>query len=203
MKNVFGALGAAICLNMVVVGGIWAQTPAGSAAESAGKVAGVRAVASLRTSVASRDAKEGQPVKATLRRAVTLPDGQVLPREAEIEGVVVKVSKHTKALPNGVLVLKFDHVVEKGKPSVPVTAWIAHLNPDGSAAAFEEASAVDRAKQQKEEEDAAKKAPMSTGLPGVFLQVSREGSGTVFSLGGDVYLDRGIEITFLLNGSAP
>jgi hypothetical protein len=170
----------------------------------------VPAVLVLRTTVNSKNAAEGMELKATLEKSIILPDGQILPRSTLLLGRIAQVSSHSKAKPNGAVLVIFDTARPKGGPVVPLLVRIQKLSP--SSIAENTSQDMPRARvggtsnsggtEQLEFENADHSTLRSnmkqSDIEGIYLQNTAGGSGTIFSLGEDVYLDSDIRLTVLI-----
>jgi hypothetical protein len=191
--------------------GVTAKSPS----EAKAGAPAVSAVLVLRTSLTSKNATEGKEVMAVLEKSVVLPGGQNLPRATLLRGRVVQVSRHSKDKPNGALLLVFDEARPKDGPHVPVLIQIQQLAP--SAAAENNLQKMPGARlggtsnsggtQQLEFENAEHSTLTSNNkqsdIDGVYLRNTAGGSGTIFSLGEDVYLDSDIRMTVLIAQGPP
>jgi outer membrane protein assembly factor BamB len=212
-----------------------AQTPASSQAASApgtgshgasekpgtaATVPAVQTVVYLRTEVTSNSAKPGKEVKATLSQAVTLPNGEVLPRGTTLAGSVLAVSKHSKDKPNGTLLLEFNSALVKGHDPIPVLVRITKLGPpvagDGKvtlpnsngnmvALASNSGGQLLLNANASDHTSTREKYDAVSAIEGVYISPTNQGSGAVFSLGEDVYLEGDIQINVLMTNqpSAP
>jgi len=173
-------------------------------------IAAVRAVVVLDGYLSSNDTQAGKSFKAKLKEAAKLPDGRVLPKGTPLHGQVSLTSKHSKSLPNGAMVLTFDEATPKLGDPVPLLVKIEGLASSGipntttlpvktgmvALAANSGGGAQLRA--QANDRSDLKGKYNSTGLKDVYLQASTQGSGVVFALGEDVYLDDGVQITVIM-----
>jgi hypothetical protein len=231
MNHFFAVRISAVVLSLGVSGLAWSQAPVPSSPTAPvtgtgpgpytvqaprsnnSELRGVRAVVSLRTSVTSKNAPEGKEIKATLERAVTLPDGTVLPRNTEIRGVVAHSSPHEKKKPNGALMLAFYEAVPKhdSTPILLLTKMqeLSSTNnatvPMPGAKLGGTSNAGGGAQLNFEQNDRSDLSSniKSSGLSGILLDASAPGSGVLYALGDDVYLDSGTQITLLIEKAPP
>lgn len=185
-----------------------APAPAGAS------VSAVSGVLILHTSVSSKSTKVGQVVKASTKKAVTLPDGQVLPRGTNFLGTVTAVSPHTKDKPVGAILLTFDKADIKGKDPINMVVRISGLAPedegDSSAKADlpNNGGMVSKAgnsggkqelhAQANDHTNLDMKTTNATGIDGVYLSQTATAPGVAYAKGEDVYLDSNIEITVMM-----
>lgn len=186
--------------------------PTASPADHAGMPA-VSAVLLLRTSLTSRNATEGKEVKAMLEKSVALPGRESLPKGTIIRGHVAQVSPHSKAKPNGALLLVFDEAMPKNAPPVPLIVQIRRLAP--SEASEIETTNMPGSKlggtsnaggaqnlqfqiQDHSTLSSTGNTKLQSDIKDVYLSSSAGGSGTVLSPGQDVYLDEDIRMTVLM-----
>jgi hypothetical protein len=157
------------------------------------------ATVALQGSLASKSSPKGAEVKAIFRRPATLPDGETLPKGTVLLGRVVEVLPHSKAKPNGAMLLLFEEARKKDGTSIPLSVKIQSLSDgddvDDSTPA---ASPPTKSGGTANDHSAAVSNTRPSGLDGVFLQSTPGGSGIVFSAGADVYLDTGTHITLLI-----
>jgi outer membrane protein assembly factor BamB len=195
-----------------------AQTPASNQAASekprtGATVPAVQTVVYLRTEVTSNSAKPGKEVKAALSQATTLPNGEVLPKGTMLLGSVLAVSKHSKDKPNGTLLLEFNSALVKGHDPIPVLVRIAKLAPpiagDGKvtlpnsngnmvALASNSGGLLLATSNAGDQTATREKYDATSAIEGVYISPTNQGSGAVFSLGADVYLEGDIQIVVLM-----
>jgi hypothetical protein len=194
-----------------------APTPATGAAEQSPslKIAAVGGTLILKTSLTSRNIAEGKEVKAALKQAVVLPGGETLPKGTLLYGRVAQASLHSKAKPNGILLLVFDEARPKDAAVVPVLVKIQELAPAagpaggrgvgrrGSKSGGTGYSAGTSPSGDANDSGSAHSDFKRSGIENVYLQNSGGGSGAVFSPGDDVYLDNDIEMTVLIGKPPP
>jgi hypothetical protein len=186
---------------------------AASSPTSGGPAAGLRAthtVAVLKTAVTSHGNLQGKEISAQTSEATVLPDGTRLPKGTMLHGVVAQVSAHSKAKPNGALMLLFDEARPKDAPPIPLLVKIREIAPSAQSemdrnnlpGARLGGSSNSGGTQQKQFTDMdhseIRYNEKATGIKGVLLQTSSGGSGVVFSVDTDVYLDEGIGMTLVL-----
>jgi hypothetical protein len=191
-----------------------AAAPQGPTPTTAAKLDAVRAVIILKTELTSKNAPSGKVVKAVLKQAVTLPNGEVLPKETPLVGSVIASNKHSKEKPNGTLVLEFHEAAPKGHDPIQLVVRIQTLAPsvesenarttlpnsNGNMVALAgnsggtsqiEAQLNDRSNLSGKHQDAS-------SIAGVHLTSSARGDGAIFAFGEDVYLDPDVQMTVLL-----
>jgi hypothetical protein len=192
-------------------------SPANASQPSAGdnvqKLDSVRATLILRTSLTSKNAPQGKPVRADLEQALKLPDGEILPKGTTFLGTVLASSKHSKDKPNGTLVLEFHEAAVKGRDPVRLIVRLKGLAPSvenenarttlpthgnmvalaGNSGGSEQLNFEfnDRSNLT------GKQADMSS-VAGIHLLPSAQGAGAIFSLGEDVFLDADVQMTVLV-----
>ena len=83
---------------------------------------------SLKDTLTSRNAKEGQPIIVTLEQPATI-GSLALPRGSQLLGHVVEVTKHTKDTPNGSITIVFDTAKPKKADPVPIIASVYKIMP--------------------------------------------------------------------------
>lgn len=194
-----------------------APTPATGGAEQSPslKTAAVSATLILKTSLTSRSVAEGKEVKAALKQAVVLPDGETLPKGTLVYGRVAQASSHSKAKPNGILLLVFDEARPRDEAPVPVLVKIQELAPAAVSAGAGGmgrrgsrrggtgySAGTSQPGNEANDSGSVHSDFKRSGIENVYLQNSAGGSGAVFSPGDDVYLDDDIEMTVLI-GKAP
>jgi len=144
----------------------------------------------------------GKEFRALLDKAITLPDGKVLPRETPFHGVVVQSAAHSKKLPNGALILKIDEALPKHEAPIPLVVTIDDVGED-----FDQDTPAEGKKDDKKKADdstAAANTPVSSDTKpqsgdkpkfkqaqkgGIFLALTPQGSTMLVSLGAELYLD--------------
>jgi hypothetical protein len=197
-----------------------AQSPApaeaspSAPAPTAQKLDAVRATIILRTSLSSKNALSGKSIKAVLKRPVTLPNGEVLPRDTTFVGTVLASNKHSKEKPNGTFVLDFHEAQPKGHDPIQLIVRIKALAPavedeDASvslpnsngnmvALAGNSGGNAQVISQLNDRSNLNAKHLEASSIEGVHLLPSSQGAGAIFSLGEDVYLDPDVQMTVLL-----
>jgi hypothetical protein len=170
----------------------------------------VTATVTLETSVTSKNSHEGTPVKALFKHPVTLPDGETLPKGTILLGRILQVSPHSKAKPNGALLLIFNEARPKEGVSLPLAVKIRSLSQsaDSENAAIvlpgaKVGGAANSGGEAQRDFELTDHSTMTSnikqsGLDGIYLQPSPGGSGVVFAAGTDIYLDSGIRMTLLI-----
>jgi hypothetical protein len=160
----------------------------------------VRAVLTLDAALSSKTAA-GTEFRALLDKAITLPDGKVLPRLTPFHGVVVQSAAHSKKLPNGALILKIDEARPKHDAPIPLVVTIQDVGED-----FDEDTPAEGKKDDKKKDDSAaatsaKAADDTKTQPGVapkfkqsqkdgvFLALEPQGSTLLVAPGAELYLD--------------
>jgi hypothetical protein len=144
----------------------------------------------------------GKEFRLLLDKAITLPDGKVLPRETPFHGVVVQSAAHSKKLPNGTLVLKVDEARPKHDPPIPLVVTIEDVGEDFD----EDTPAAGKKDDKKKPDDTAPatgaKGPTDTKAQpgatpkfkqtqkdGVVLALSPQGATFLVAPGAELYLD--------------
>jgi len=95
-----------------------------SHAQAANAFAGrTNVTVSLKDTLTSKNAKEGQPIVATLEQPATIGT-LVLPRGSQLLGHVVEVTKHSKDTPNGSVTIVFDQAKPKKADPTPIIASV-------------------------------------------------------------------------------
>jgi hypothetical protein len=218
-----------LLLSFTCAAAAYAQTPAptgtsgstsapatGTAGQSpSSKTAAVSGTLILKTSLSSKNAPEGKEVKAALKQTVVLPGGEALPKGTLLYGRVAQASSHSKAKPNGVLLLVFDEARPKGAAPVPVLVKIKELAPGpvvaeggggmgkrGGKGGTSNSAAAYKPNPEPDDPASAHSDFKQSGIDNVYLQNSAGGSGALVSPGDDVYLDDDVEMTVLI-GKAP
>jgi hypothetical protein len=176
-------------------------------------VRGIAVVVSLRTSLTSKNAPEGKEIKTTLEHAVTLPDGTVLSRNTVIRGVVAHASQHTKQKPNGALMLVFSEALSKSEAApVPLFAKMRQLAtatndtvtlPGARLGGTSNAGGTEQLSFESNTQGSMTSNVKSSGLAGILLDATAPGSGVLYALDGDVFLDEGTQITLLIAKASP
>jgi hypothetical protein len=190
------------------------SAPQASTATSGIKVDAVRAKIILKTALTSRNAPPGKPVKAVLKQAVTLPNGDVLPKETVVFGTVLASNKHSKDKPNGTLVLEFHRAAPKGHNPVQLIVRIQTLAPSEEsenatttlpnsngnmvALAGNSGGSHQVVGELNDRSDLNGKHLDSSSIEGVHLGPSAQGGGAIFSFGEDVFLDEDVQMTVLM-----
>jgi hypothetical protein len=195
-----------------------AETGSGAPAPTTGtaernpspKTAAVGGTLILKTSLTSRNDAEGKEVKAALKQALVLPSGETLPKGTPVYGRVAQASSHSKAKPNGVLLLVFDEARPKDAAVVRVLVKIQELAPAAAPAnggagrrgarmgGTSNSEATSQSGYEANDPGSTHSNFKRSGIENVYLQNSAGGSGAVFSAGEDVYLDSDIEMTVLI-----
>jgi hypothetical protein len=159
----------------------------------------------------------GKEFRALLDKAITLPDGKVLPRLTPFHGVVVQSSAHSKKLPNGALILKIDEARPKHDAPIPLVVTI-----EDAGQGFDEEAPAEAKKDSKKKQDdsavasatgaGAKEAPEAkaqsgdtpkfkpTQMDGVFLALSPQGATILVAPGAELYLDSPTELSVTISG---
>jgi hypothetical protein len=161
----------------------------------------VHAVLVLDAALSSKTAA-GKEFRALLDKAITLPDGKVLPRETPFHGVVVQSAAHSKKLPNGALILKIDEALPKHEAPIPLVVTINDVGQD-----FDEDSPTEGKKDDKKKTDDSAAAPNTPGPSdakpqsaekpkfkqaqkgGIFMALTPQGSTLLVAPGAELYLD--------------
>jgi hypothetical protein len=188
-----------------------AQTPA---AANVQKLDAIRTIVILKTSLSSKNAPAGKPVKAVLKQAVTLPGGEVLPKETPLLGTVLASNKHSKEKPNGTLILEFHEAAPKGHDSVQLVVRLKGLAPsiesenasttlpnsNGNmvSLAGNSGGGAQISAQLNDRSNLTGKQPEASSIEGIHLLPSAQGAGAIFALGEDVFLDEDVQMTVLL-----
>jgi len=181
---------------------------------NAQKLDAVRSVLILKTSLTSKNAPPGKPIKAVLKQALTLPDGETLPKESPFVGTVLASNKHSKEKPNGTLILEFHEAEVKGHDPVQLIVRLKALAPavedeDASitlpnsngkmvALAGNSGGSAQVMSQSNDRGNLTAKQPDASTIEGVHLLPSAQGAGAIFALGEDVYLDANVQMTALV-----
>jgi hypothetical protein len=185
-----------------------------STAASPQKLDAIRTILILKTSLTSKNAPAGKPVKAVLKQSVSLPGGEVLPKETPLLGTVLASNKHSKEKPNGTLILEFHEAAVKGHDPVQLIVRLKGLAPsieseDASTTlpnsngnmvslAGNSGGGAQIASQLNDRSNLTGKQPEASSIEGVHLLPSAQGAGAIFSLGEDVYLDEDVQMTVLI-----
>ena len=113
---------ALLSLSFTLTAAVKAQQakPDSTTQPTPGSVPTVTASVALQGSLASKSSPKGAEVKAIFRRPATLPDGETLPKGTVLLGRVVEVLPHSKAKPNGAMLLLFEEAKKKDDLHTPV-----------------------------------------------------------------------------------
>jgi hypothetical protein len=190
-----------------------AQTPAANP-KGGTTMPAVRTVVILRTPATSKGAKEGKELRATLEQTTTLPGGATLPKGTQLLGSVIAVSKHSKEKPNGTLLLEFRQALVKGREPIPVLVRLERLAPsvagEGAKVTLPNSNGnmvalannfggqLQAIANLNDHTSSMEKFNATSAVEGVYISATNQGSGAVFSLGEDVYLDEDIQMTVLM-----
>ena len=185
------------------VAGAQAPTVAPTANQTAngGKIEGtpspsVEAFLDLDGALSSKVAA-GKEFKLLSEKPIKLPDGKILPRLTPFHGIVVQASAHSKALPNGALLLKIDEARPKNETPIPLTVTIDDVGQsfdDDAPQAKKDDKKKDDGSTAKKGSDATTQtghqtAFKKTQIDGAFLAPSDKGSGILVAPGAELYLD--------------
>jgi hypothetical protein len=186
----------------------FATCATGQTLPAAGGSPAVSAVVLLKTNLSSKGSTQGQVVKATLEKPLVLPGGINLRKGTDLYGHIAEVSAHSKARPNGALLLVFDEARPKDGPAVPLLVEIRRLAPAGAEPAealpgarlggTSNSGGTQQMQLDNNDHGEIRLNTRESDIRGVYLRNSAGGSGTIFSLGEDVYLDSGMKMDVLV-----
>ena len=151
-------------------------------------------------------------MKTLLQQAVTLPTGEVLPRGTLITGKLLQSSAHSKQHPNGAIDLLFDEAQPKDAPAIPIVVRLRGLAQSVASATTRTSlpnkhDYVGGTSNTKGEEKLLFSMGDSTslqsnfkasGIDGIYLEASPQGSGIILAVGDELFLDSDIQITVAL-----
>ncbi len=175
-------------------------------------------IAILRTSVTSRSTHEGAPLKAALRKAITLANGETFPKGSVITGKVTGASPHKKDKPNGALLLLFDSALLKDGSVMPLHVEITSLAPSvesetarttlpsnngGRIGGTGNSGGGAQLLSELGDSTGLRSNIRDSGLPGIYLRSMQGSSGALFALKEDVFLDSGTQLTLKIDAGKP
>ena len=203
-----------VACGMAAAGG--AQSPAASASHPApAGIKATRAIVTLKTPISSKGESKGKEIKLLLAQAVALPDGTALPRGTALHGLVGQSSQHSKAKPNGALLLLIDEARPKDSEPIPLLVKIRALSPSASAeidrtelpgarlGGSSNSGGTQQMMADQNDHTEIRHNVKDSGLKGVYLDSAASGSGLVYALDDDVYLDEGVALTLVVARRKP
>ena len=171
---------------------------------------GPQVVAILRTSMTSKSAREGAPLKLALRKEIALPGGGTLPKGTILTGKVTGASPHQKGKPNGALMLLVDTALVQDGAPIPLHVEIESLAPSvesetarvtlpssngGRLGGTGNAGGSDQLIAERSDTTGLRSNIKDSGVAGIYLRTLPGSSGVVFALNEDVFLDSGTQFT--------
>jgi len=106
-----------------------AATTVPSGAAVAAQVTGPVLEAKFASTLSTRNAKAGDPVKAKMLKSFKMEDGTELPKGSTLVGKVTLARSKKDGNGNAILTFRFDQVEEKGGAVVPVHAMVVAIGP--------------------------------------------------------------------------